>query len=584
MLQKLDRAIYEKYANEGQDTAPLDQLPYFLRCRALDQPLAPHELGRALYHLAQRRGYLSNRKSGKADEDRGTVEPAIHELRERMSAAGVRTLGEFLSRVDPQNERRIRRQWTARAMYLHEFEAIWDAQKKHHPKLLTDALKEEVHCAIFDQRPLKSQKGLVSYCEFVPGKRRAPRALLNAQRFRMLQKVNDLEVIAKDESRRKLTPEERETLLDEMERQKEISFPGIRKLIKPALKGTEFNFERGGEKKLPGNKTAAALRAVFGDRWDEFPRHDQDAIVGEVMGIEKAEVPRTPAAARPGASTAKPPPPSARSTSKPATLLSPAKPSKPSFRKWKRASPTRPPAMKSSNSPAARTSSTGFPPVVEACKTIRNPVVMRTLTETRRVVNGIIRKHGKPVYIRIELAREMKKSREDRKKITSDIKKRERANEDLRARIQKETGNPRVMGRDLLKARLWTECNGECPYTGNPIPFRGLFSDDSPWDIEHIIPFSRCLDDSYYNKTLCYHEENRNVKRNRTPREAYEGTDHWDAMIERVKRFQGDAARDKLRRFQMQKHELQEFDDFSARQLNDTKYASREAAKYLSWL
>ena len=101
LLQALDRDIYTKYREAGQPgkatVSVLDQLPYFLRCRALDHPLDPHELGRALYHLAQRRGYLSNRKSGKQDEDKGTVEPAINELRERMAAGGVRTLGEFLS-------------------------------------------------------------------------------------------------------------------------------------------------------------------------------------------------------------------------------------------------------------------------------------------------------------------------------------------------------------------------------------------------------------------------------------------------------------------------------------------------------
>ena len=209
----LDRDItkYREAGSRAKPPFPCSTNSYHCRASTI---LDPHEPG-ALYHLAQRRGYLSNRKSGKQDEDKGTVEPAINELRERMAAGGVRTLGEFLSRVDPVNERRIRHRCTARDMYLDEFEAIWEAQRPHHRGLLSDALKKQIADAIFHQRPLKSQKGLIGGCDLVPGKKRAPKALLISQRFRMLQKVNDLEVIYSDESHRHLTGEERARVLED---------------------------------------------------------------------------------------------------------------------------------------------------------------------------------------------------------------------------------------------------------------------------------------------------------------------------------------------------------------------------------
>lgn len=586
VLQQLDREIYAKYNKNGRQEPKkhpaLDQLPYFLRSRALDEPLDPHELGRALYHLAQRRGYVSNRKSGKKDEDKGTVEPAIHELRERMAAAGVRTLGEFLSRVDPVNERRIRQRWTSRDMYLDEFEKIWEAQRPHHPQLLTDNLKKELFDAIFRQRPLKSQKGLIGLCDLVPGKKRAPKALLISQRFRMLQKVNDLEVIFPDETHRPLNPGERARVLHELEQKNELTFSTIRTAAK-LPRGVEFNFQRGGEKKLPGNKTAAALRAIFGDRWDAFSREEQDAIVGETMGIEKAET-----LERRGREAWGLDPEAAAAFGKVhletgymALSREAMKALLPLMENGVQYATAR---KETFDGNWARNVLDELPPVQDACKTIRNPVVMRTLTETRRVVNGILRKYGKPDYVRIELAREMKKSRDDRKRISNENQKRRKANDALRDKIANTTGDPRVTRRDILKARLWEECNATCPYTQKTIPFHELFSADSPWDIEHIIPFSRCLDDSYFNKTLCYHEENRHVKKNRTPWEAYGGSERWEDILATVAGFKGDAAREKLRRFQMKDDDLLEFEEFTARQLNDTKYASREAAQYLSWL
>ena len=73
---------------------------------------------------------------------------------------------------------------------------------------------------------------------------------------------------------------------------------------------------------------------------------------------------------------------------------------------------------------------------------------------------------------------------------------------------------------DVEKALLWEECQGECPYTGKRFPFSSLFGENPPLQVEHIIPFSRIPDDSFQNKTLCYHEENQH-KGNRTPFEAY---------------------------------------------------------------
>ena len=89
--------------------------PYQLRAKGLDDKLSLHEFGRALYHLNQRRGFLSNRKSSKGKDD-GIVIKSANELQQKMDAQGARTLGEFFSRIDTTQDR-IRDNYTFRSMY-----------------------------------------------------------------------------------------------------------------------------------------------------------------------------------------------------------------------------------------------------------------------------------------------------------------------------------------------------------------------------------------------------------------------------------------------------------------------------------
>ncbi|MEA3365147.1 MAG: hypothetical protein U9Q79_05850, partial [Candidatus Hydrogenedentes bacterium] len=147
MLKSLDREIYAKYRKTNESGArSLDQLPYFLRARALEKALTPYELGRALYHLGQRRGFLSNRLAPSKDEKEGEVKRKISDLYENMKAAGARTLGEYFAHLNP-HKTRIRNRWTARQMYVDEFEAIWEAQTPYLAQLKNEEFKNELHHA-----------------------------------------------------------------------------------------------------------------------------------------------------------------------------------------------------------------------------------------------------------------------------------------------------------------------------------------------------------------------------------------------------------------------------------------------------
>lgn len=581
-IAALDRELVARHG--AQSEAVARQLPYWLRARALDARLAPEELGRALYHLAQRRGFLSNRKAPPKDnEDEGTVKTQIRELNERMATAGKRTLGEFLAALDPIQEERLRGRWTGRSMYEDEFDAIWAAQAPHHPGILTESLRDELYRAIFFQRPLKSAKHLRGKCELEPGRTRCSWALEIAQRFRMLQRVNDLLVELPDGSERELDARERATLLAHMEQHEEVTFKKMRQLLK-LTKGTLFNLERGGEKKLWGNRTAARLRGVFGEAWDQFDEEHKAGILHDLLSIQKEETLVRRAMRVYGLDAEN------------AEALAAVRLEQTFCAHSRRALEKLVPVMEKGTSYAtAKVEVYGdsgwkklalplVPALSDAEVSITNPAVLRTLSELRKVVNHIIQKHGKPDKIRIELARDLKRPRQERRKLWQTFREREKERKGALDRIHRELGpGVRVSRDDIDKVLLADECGWLCPYTGKAISMRGLVGEHPQFDIEHIIPFSRCLDNSFLNKTLCYHEENRTRKGNRTPQETYSRAE-LDIIIGRVNAFQGNARSAKLKRFLAGPDELKDFMDFPARSLNDTRYASTQAAKFLGWL
>jgi len=586
LLEQLDRKLLAE-GNLLGNRLDAHLLPYLLRKKALDSPLSPHELGKAFYHLAQRRGFLSNRKAKKSTEDEGVVKAAIGELEEAMHAAGARTLGEYLAGLDPEEER-IRRRWTSREMYWREFDKIWSAQEPHHPNL-TQSLRKQLWEALFYQRPLKSQKGLIGQCDLEPKQRRAPIACLEAQRFRFFQKLNDLQVTTPDGTPRPLHDTERAKLVEASETTGELPFRGrrgIRKLLgltKPrgSEYGYDFNLERGGEKKIFGNRTAAKMAKTLGPRWGELPDSEQGRLVDEILSFQNEDAlarrlvkawgfDEATAAALAGLEFESGYAALSREAIR--NLL-------PRLQQGQRFATARKEVYGEQLS--ATSVYQALPPVLDAVPALRNPVVTRALTELRKVINALVRQYGKPDVVRIELARDMKRGRRMREEASKRMRQNEKLREAAKKKIFEEMHVEHPRPGDVLKVLLAEECNWQCPYTGRSIEMTALIGPNPQFDVEHILPFSRSLDNSYMNKTLCYHEENRSVKQNRTPYEAYAGNpEKWHEILARVRRFRSTAAGSKLRKFHMT--ELP--GDFAQRQLNDTRYISRLAADYVALL
>lgn len=260
--------------------------PYYDRYKALTEQLNlsieedRYLLGRALYHLAQRRGFLSNRKD-QGNSDDGVVKGAIKQLDEDMDAAGCHYLGEFYYKLFRAGEK-IRTGdgygYAGRiSHYEKEFNAICDKQN------LSDELRKALHRAIFFQRPLKSQKGLVGHCTMEKGKSRCPISHPRFEEFRMLAFINNIKIkTPSDDKLRKLTTEEIEKIEPLFYRKAVIKAPhfdfeDIAKKLSGGKKGSysyitdrvdapyKFNFKM--SVSVSGCPMTAALRGIFGDEW-----------------------------------------------------------------------------------------------------------------------------------------------------------------------------------------------------------------------------------------------------------------------------------------------------------------------------
>ncbi|MCG3135534.1 MAG: CRISPR-associated endonuclease Cas9 [Planctomycetes bacterium] len=585
-IQRIDAQIHPAFA-AADAQLPVEErhrraqlMPYRLRAEALERRLSLLELARVMLHLAQRRGFKSNKRADRRerpDAKETKTKEEMKQLEAEVSRSGT-TLGACLYRMNPQ-ERRVRTLRTTRALYEREFDAIWSAQEPHHRREMTAATRKVVHRALFHQRPLRSAKHLIGRCELEPGRRRALLAYPVAQRFRLLQRVNDLTV-----SGRRLRPEERGKLLDELSRKGSITITRLRKML-GLTDDEDVNLGRAGEEKLVGDETGAVMRKVIGSAWDQLAPEMQERAVEAIVsgeseaatssrlvaaGLEKSDADRLAASVdfsdrRAGLSRAaiRRLLPDMEAGVQYATAVKNSYP----HRGAAGAAVDRIPILSERTAPGV----------------VRNPSVRRTVGQVRRVVNAIIREHGKPDLIRIEMVRDLKRSGKQRDEAAKRMRAQQKRRDAAVARLRDECSMPTPSGRYVEMVLLAEECGFTCPYTGKAFGMRELIGGQV--EIEHIIPLSLSLDDSFLNKTLCMADENRNVKRNRTPFQAYGSTPRWERILDAVREFKSDLRREKLRRFLLDGAELQDYlEQFRSRQLTDTAYAARVSADLIARL
>jgi CRISPR-associated endonuclease Csn1 len=576
--------------------------PYALRANALDHALTPFELGRVFLHLVQRRGFLSNRKTLlgdmaddpdvldilaelEAEEDHSTEQAKeetafkadISQLKATIAQSGCRTLGEYLASFDVHDCQRNRIRdgghlRTDRQMYRDELDKIWQQQKRYHA-ILTNEVREQLDEIIFKQRPLKLNSDRIGRCSLEPKNKRAKIARLECQRFRYLQDINNLQYINHLGVSTILTSEEKHKLITLFETTAHVSFAGIKKALN--LKGVEFNLENG-TKKLKGNLTACDIRKHLPD-WDLYDEAKQLALVEDLLTITKKSVLKTRLMQHWE---------STLHTAVQLCLLEfEAGHSNLSLKAINKLLPFLQQGQIYSDARVSAgygyevsdikpTEKLGTPPETA------NPIVNKALHELRRVINAVIAEHGKPDAIRIEMARDLEMNTQRYQDFLKQQKRNTKANEDAEKAYQKNAPlavSKKASKADKLKYRLWQEQKNTCVYSGKPINLSELFT--AQLEIDHILPYSQSLDDSYMNKVVCFASEN-HYKGQRTPIDAFSGhTDKWQQIRHRMKSLH----KAKQARFSTTATDLQQR-DFISTQLNDTRHISRLAQSYLAEL
>ncbi len=673
--------------------------PYCDRAAAADGPVQPLVLGRALYHLAQRRGFKSSRKDAATedvegentqDKDVGAVKSAIKDLSREIADSGAKTLGQYFygvlkSNSDKLARMRVRCRYTDRKEhYEREFAVIMDAQG-----YATDnPLRGKLHDCLFMQRPLRSQKHLAGWCPLEPKNTRASIGHPLFEEYRMLAFVNNLSFETPEGSRRPLTAEDRALVCTAfMRASSSIKFSVIAKLFKndPRFKveGWKFHYYHDDDT-VATCQTLHRLRSAFGDIpfdvqkvYDALTFYDDDeklrgwfarhfpALDGKTIAQLVAIHPKEGNAQyslkairmilrflRKGYELSE-----ARFYAKLPDEISTFEENeeriidnlkailfeyrrekeershgdewkgtkiKPLFDRYRLylrdnwnvddASWNR---LYLRGDATYRVSTTGRLPAVELGM-IRNPLVQRSMTTLRRLVN-YLRDHEMidgDTTIRIELARNVN----DFATRTA-WQKWQKSRQEIRDQARSEIAKYGVAVTEDAIDRyvLYKEQNHCCLYTGSQISIAELLV-GNVFDIEHTIPRSLSGDDSLANKTICEIAYNRQTKKGRVPKDC----PNWDEIEIRLRpwrdkleqlekdcrsrqraakgvldpaarsaarvkylvtRFERDYWRDKLRRFEIEASALREnggtLGGFKRRQLVDTGIMCSHAVELL---
>jgi CRISPR-associated endonuclease Csn1 len=212
----------------------------------------------------------------------------------------------------------------------------------------------------------------------------------------------------------------------------------------------------------------------------------------------------------------------------------------------------------------------------------RNPVVLRALNQARKVLNALVCKYGSPVAVHIEMARDLSRPLDERKKI-------EKAQGEYRERNKKDKAAFAVeygiaaKSREFEKFQLYHEQQGKCAYSLKPLDLHRVLFDIGYAEVDHILPYSRSYDDGKNNKVLVLADENQ-IKGNRTPYEYLMAMDvsgeRWRNFVDFVESNRNFrlAKRQRLLRKDFSGKAAEEFRD---RNLNDTRYIARFFKNYV---
>ena len=591
---------------EGLFVGQLEDI-YQLRYKALDNSVSNKEFARILIHIAQRRGFKSNRKSDANDKEAGQLLTAVSENQIRMDSNNYRTVGEMFYKDSSykeckRNKADSYKATVSRAMIENEIHLIFEAQRGFKNVFANEDIEKKYTDIVLSQRPFDLGPGegspyagnqiekMIGNCTFLDGEKRAAKATYSFQLFTLWQNINHIRLATVSGDVYMLSDADRKIIFDLCHKSPNVTYEKIRKALSISSDYYFNALSYGNNNASEVEKKAKfeylkcyhqirkALDKLKKNYISSLSVDELDAI-GYAFTVYKNDTDLLDYMEEKGIERAV------------ADILIE---NISSFSKFGHIS------VKACNmlipylekgmtyDKACENAGIDFkghgveekkmllPAVAPELEEITNPVVKRAVSQTIKVVNAIIREQGhSPAYINIELARELSKNFKERNEINKKNQDNRAANEKIIARLENDFHISYPSGMDIVKLKLYDEQNGIDPYTQKPFEINRLF-EDGYTDVDHIIPYSISFDDSYNNKVLTFSSENRQ-KGNRLPLRYLNGKAHNDFKV-----WVNSAYRNISKRKNLLKEKIDDDKAFKSRNLNDTKYLSRVLYNYFN--
>jgi len=634
-----------------------------LRSKAAIEQISINEFGRILLWLNQKRGYKSSRSDTNKDKKDTDYVANVKSRHQKINELNL-TIGQYFYLELQKNEYfRVKDNIFPREAYIEEFDKICKKQQEYYPELINNELIKKIkNEIIYFQRPLKSQKGLVSICEFegfykksgdgkeyFVGPRVSPKSSPLFQTAKIWESINNVKISDFKGNEVVISLDQKKLLFDYLDNHEKLTQTELFKIL--SLKKENYIVGKQVVNGIQGNITKCQILNCFENpelflqltQFNLKPEQVPELIngVNPKTGEIKEKIQINPIvenepfyklwhviysidnleecsnaihqkfllplseSKKSGDGLPKYPALSDEKLKEIANRLAGL-----DFKKFgftnKSAKVLRKilPYLMEGDKYSEAMSFAGYDhshsitkdenllrPVLEKLKPIeknslRQPIVEKILNQMINLVNAVIDKYGKPDEIRIELARELKQSKEERSKAEKDINQRNRENEFISKRLA-EYGL-RATRNNILKWRLYEEINNQdkklnaiCIYCGQPISLLEAIKGHDV-DIEHIIPKSRLFDDSQSNKTLAHRHCNKN-KNDRTAFDFMKSKSDQELQdyIIRVNDLYTRRVIKKSKRDKLLMTESKIPDDFITRQLRESQYIARKAREIL---
>ena len=613
-----------------------------IRTKSANSEISLQELGRILLWLNQKRGYKSSRSDANLDKKDTEYVATVKSRHEKIKELKL-TIGQhFYTELLKDESYRAKENIFPREAYIEEFDNICKTQQKYHSDLNKDLINKIRNEIIYYQRQLKSQKGLVSVCDFegfwtnqkgkeyLVGPKVAPKSSPLFQLAKMWENINNIKISSRTGDDIILTLEQKLSLFHHLDNNEKLTQTDLLKILN--LKKDNCYVNKQLTKGLQGNITKYAIKQCFGNsnEYERIFRLDLKIIEGRGDGYlydkKTGEI----------------------LNSKLIQFIDPGVEKEPFYQLWHTIYSILDPKVcskvlqtkfeieksisdKLSNidfnkyafgnksakvirkilpflmegdgyseamSYAGYDHSNSLTNVQNSARklldqlkpieknSLRQPIVEKILNQMVNVVNASVQKYGMPDEIRVELARELKQSREERNETDKAMSKRQRENEEITKRLG--DYGLRATRNNIIKWRLYEEIdnkdkklNAMCIYCGQAISLTEAIR-GSDVDIEHIIPKSKLFDDSQSNKTLAHRHCNSN-KKDQTAYDFMKGKSEQalNDYVERVSMLFANRVIGKVKRDKLLMTESKIPDNFIDRQLRESQYIAKKAKEIL---